>query len=237
MTRTPPFTDPRHAGSRRVVVSLAACALALVLAWACPARVACAAPARPAVHAATAQVDSPADLLDRPARAWSFSRWVDTPPLTLEGLRGKVVLVRWFNSGCRFCDTTLPGLETLRTRYASQGLVVVGVFHPKPVGKVNDGFVRRTARKLGFHGPLAVDEDWSTLNRWWLANHPGRNWTSVSFLVDREGVVRWAQGGGEYHPSDDPRHATCDASYAELERTIRRLLENRAAAVHAPVSR
>ncbi len=237
MTRTPPFTDPRRAGSRRVVVSLAACALALVLAWACPARVACAAPARPAVHAATALVDSPADLLDRPARAWSFSRWVDTPPLTLEGLRGKVVLVRWFNSGCRFCGNTLPGLETLRTRYAAPGLVVVGVFHPKPVGKVNDGFVRRTARKLGFHGPLAVDEDWSTLNRWWLANHPGRNWTSVSFLVDREGVVRWAQGGGEYHASDDPRHATCDASYAELERTIRRLLENRAAAVHAPVSR
>lgn len=237
MTRTPPFTDLRRAGSRRVAVSLAACALALVLAWACPAQVACAAPARPAVHAATEEVDSPADLLDQPARAWSFTRWVDTPPLTLEGLRGKVVLVRWFNSGCRFCGNTLPGLETLRTRYAAPGLVVVGVFHPKPLGKVNDGFVRRTARKLGFYGPLAVDEDWSTLNRWWLANHPGRNWTSVSFLVDRDGVVRWAQGGGEYHPSDDPRHATCDASYAELERTIRRLLESRAAAVHAPVSR
>lgn len=239
MIRTPPFTDSRPAGAPRFATPVAACALALVLAWAYPSPAACGAPA-PApveVHAATAEVDSPADMLDRPARAWSFTRWVDTAPLTLEGLRGKVVLVRWFNTGCRFCGNTLPGLETLRTRYAAQGLVVVGVFHPKPVGKVNDGFVRRTARKLGFYGPIAVDEDWSTLNRWWLANHPGRNWTSVSFLVDRDGVVRWAQGGGEYHPSDDPRHATCAARYAELERTIRRLLENRAAAVHAPVSR
>lgn len=173
--------------------------------------------------------DSPAELLDQPARAWSFERWVDSPPLTLEGLRGKVVLVRWFNTNCRYCGNTLPGLETLRKRYASQGLVVVGVFHPKPARPVSDAFVRRTARKLGFMGPLAVDEQWTTLNRWWLANHPDRNWTSVSFLIDREGVVRWAQGGGEYHVSSDPRHAACDASYATLERTIRALLEDRAA--------
>ncbi len=237
MTRTSPGLDPARAARSRRIAPLTACALALALAWPCSGTAAYATPAPAERHAATEEVDSPADLLDRPARAWSFTRWVDTPPLTLEGLQGKVVLVRWFNTGCRFCGNTLPGLEALRTRYASQGLVVVGVFHPKPVGKVNDTLVRRTARKLGFHGPLAVDEDWSSLNRWWLANHPGRNWTSVSFLIDREGVVRWAQGGGEYHPTDDPRHATCDASYAELERTIRRLLENRAAAVHAPVSR
>lgn len=174
--------------------------------------------------------DSAAELLGKPARAWSFDRWLDTPPLTLEGLRGKVVLVRWFNTGCKYCGNTLPGLETLRTRYAAHGLVVIGVFHPKPIGRVRDAFVRRTARKLGFNGPLAVDEQWTTLNRWWLANHPDRNWTSVSFLIDRDGNVRWAQGGGEYHPSSDPRHARCDASYAELERMIRQLTGSAAAA-------
>lgn len=178
-------------------------------------------------HASPDDADSPAKVMDQPARAWSFTRWVDSPPLTLAGSKGKVVLMRWFNTGCRFCTTTLPAIETLRTRYASQGLVVVGVFHPKPVGKVNDAFVRRTARKLGFRGPIAVDEDWSTLERWWLADHPQGNWTSVSFLLDRDGVVRWAHGGGEYHASDDPRHATCDASYKELERTVRRLLAER----------
>ncbi len=174
--------------------------------------------------------DSAAELLGQPARAWSFDRWLDIPPLTLEGLHGKVVLVRWFNTGCKYCGNTLPGLETLRTRYAAHGLVVIGVFHPKPIGRVRDAFVRRTARKLGFNGPLAVDEQWTTLNRWWLVNHPDRNWTSVSFLIDRDGNVSWAQGGGEYHPSSDPKHARCDASYAELERMIRQLTAGSAAA-------
>ena len=180
--------------------------------------------AQPHAHTSPDDADSPAAVMDKPARAWNFTRWVDRPPLTLAGVKGKVVLVRWFTTGCRFCTTTLPAIETLRTRYASQGLEVVGVFHPKPAGKVSDAFVRRTARKLGFHGPIAVDEDWSMLERWWLADHPQGNWTSVSFLLDRDGVVRWAHGGGEYHASDDPRHATCDASYKELERTVRRLL-------------
>lgn len=180
----------------------------------------------PSAPAMTAPVDadSPAELLDKPARAWSFDRWVDSPPLTLASLRGKVVLVRWFNTNCRYCGNTLPALEALRTRYAAQGLVVVGVFHPKPMGPVSDAVVRSTARKLGFNGPLAVDEHWSTLDRWWLANHPERNWTSVSFVIDRDGLVRWAHGGGEYHPSSDPRHASCDASYRELDRELQRLL-------------
>ncbi len=216
--------------------------LALVLATSyTTARARTATPATHAMPAAAAttdatapsspdDADSAAELLGQPARAWSFDRWLDTPPLTLEWLRGKVVLVRWFNTGCKYCGNTLPGLEKLRTRYATDGLVVIGVFHPKPIGRVRDEFVRRTARKLGFNGPLAVDEQWSTLNRWWLANHPGRNWTSVSFLIDRDGIVRWAQGGGEYHPSEDPKHARCDASYAELERVIRQLTGSTAAA-------
>jgi len=211
-------------------VALAAALLAL--AWAAPAHAADA--PRPAAPVAAAQpappdADSPAELMDRPARAWTFDRWVGSAPLTLASLRGKVVLMRWFNTDCRYCAHTLPGLETLRTRYGSQGLVVVGVFHPKPIHPVSDAFVRRASHELGFHGPVAVDERWTTLERWWLDGHPERNWTSVSFLIDREGQVRWAQGGGEYYPSADPRHARCDATYAELERTIRRLLEDRTA--------
>jgi peroxiredoxin len=202
---------------------LASC-MVLALAWPLAVRAAGTDPV-----SASDDPDSPRDVLDQPARAWTFDRWVDTKPLSLESLRGKVVLVRWFNTDCRYCGNTLPALETLRTKYAAQGLVVVGVFHPKPIHKVNDATVRNASLDLGFHGPVAVDERWSTLNRWWLDGHPDRNWTSVSFLIDREGVVRWAHGGGEYHPSTDPRHARCDASYAELERTIRRLLEVRAA--------
>src|SRR5262245_56737229 len=211
-----------HAGTPFHRALLASCAVFALL---------CAPAARGAPGAPPADdPDSPRDVLDQPARAWTFDRWVDNPPLTLESLRGKVVLVRWFNTDCRYCGNTLPALETLRTKYAAQGLVVVGVFHPKPIHKVRDADVRKASRELGFAGPVAVDEHWSTLSRWWLDGHPDRNWTSVSFLIDREGIVRWAHGGGEYHPSSDPRHARCDASYAELEHTIRRLLDDRAAA-------
>jgi len=221
MTRIPSVRTPRNRAARLLVTALFVASLARPAAL----HATCA-----AVPKAPLDADSPADVMDRPARAWTFDRWVDSKPLALDSLRGKVVLVRWFNTGCKYCGNTLPALESLRTRYGGQGLVVVGVFHPKPIHEVSDAFVRKTAHELGFHGPIAVDERWSTLERWWLDGHPDRNWTSVSFLIDRDGIVRWAHGGGEYHPSTDPRHASCDASYAELERTIRRLLDDRAAA-------
>lgn len=231
MPCTPRPTPPACTATLRAVLVTAVMAFPAAFAWPGGAAARTSPATTPPVLAAADDgVDSAAELLGQPARAWSFDRWVDSPPLTLEALRGKVVLVRWFNTGCRFCGNTLPALEALRTRHAADGLVVVAVFHPKPVRPVSDAFVRRTARKLGFNGPLAVDQEWTTLNRWWLANHPDRNWTSVSFLIDGEGIVRWAQGGGEYHPSSDPRHARCDASYAELERTVRQLLGNRSAA-------
>jgi len=226
MTRIPHLAAAPAAGTSRAGAAWFAALLAL--AAVCPAH-ATNAPV-PSASAAPDSPDSPGELIGAPARAWSFERWAVGPPQSLASLRGKVVLMRWFNSDCRFCAHTLPGLEALRTRYEKQGLVVVGVYHPKPIHKVNDADVRRTAAELGFHGAIAVDETWSTLDRWWLDGHPDRNWTSVSFLIDRDGIVRWAQGGGEYHPSSDPRHAHCDAEYTELDRTIRRLLDDRAAA-------
>ena len=72
-----------------------------------------------------------------------------------------------------------------------------------------------------------MDTRWSTLERYWLDGHPGRDWTSVSFLIDRDGIIRWVHGGGEYHPSNDPRHARCAVEYQGLERAL-------AAALAAP---
>lgn len=168
--------------------------------------------------------DSPADVLDQPARAWSFDRWIRSKPLTQESLRGKVVLVRWFTEDCHYCQSTLPQLETLQARYGSQGLVVVCVFHPKPQRHVSDKHILKVANRLGWSGPVAVDEHWSTLDRWWLTGHPERNWTSVSFLIDQAGVVRWAHSGGEYHPTEDPRHRRCAVQYGELDGVLKRLL-------------
>lgn len=167
--------------------------------------------------------DSGAELLGQPAPPWTFTRWIG-PPLSLESLRGKVVLLRWWTEGCHFCAATLPELEALRRAHAERGLVVIGVFHPKPPREVSDRRIRAVAKKLGFSGPIAVDREWETLDRYWLGGHPDRNWTSVSFLIDRAGTIRWVHGGGEYHPSDDPAHARCDLQYRALEKVLAEVL-------------
>ena len=166
---------------------------------------------------------APDELIGKLAPAWSFDRWVRGGPLTLRGLRGKVVLVRWWTDGCHYCRTTLPVLEDLR-REQRRDLVVIGVYHPKPPRDVTDAFVLGVARELGFGGPIALDRDWRTLGRYWLDADPERGWTSVSFLIDREGVIRWVHGGGEYHRSSDPAHARCDLQYRELEQTLATVL-------------
>jgi len=217
---------------------LAALGAAFVIAAPAPARVGAAAvdgadrhdPATPSIVAAAARGtdhphDSPvvdpesgAELLGQPAPPWTFTRWIGAP-LTLEGLRGKVVLLRWWTEGCHFCAATLPELESLRRAHAGD-LVVIGVFHPKPPREVSDRRITALAKRLGFSGRIAVDREWATLDRYWLAQRPERSWTSVSFLVDRKGLIRWVHGGGEYHRSDDPAHARCAAQYRELERTL-----------------
>jgi glutathione peroxidase-family protein len=165
--------------------------------------------------------DSGAGLLGTPAPGWEFTRWVRGKPATLASLRGKVVLLRWWTTGCHFCETTLPVIEKLRVAHEKQGLVVIGVFHPKPDPRdESNRSIVAAAEERGFHGPLAFDRNWTTLGRYWLDGHDERNWTSVSFLIGRDGTIRWVHGGGEYHPNDDPRHQRCDVQFHELERAL-----------------
>ena len=56
----------------------------------------------------------------------------------------------------------------------------------------------------------------------------------MSFLIDREGRIRWVHGGGEYHRSDDPAHALCAIQYRELERTLARALAEPAPTATVP---
>jgi thiol-disulfide isomerase/thioredoxin len=167
--------------------------------------------------------DSGADLIGTPAPEWTFTRWVRGPSHSLRSLRGKVILVRWWTEGCHFCQATMPVLERLRREHRDD-LVVVGVFHPKPPHEVSDRHILQVAGTLGFSGPVAFDREWKTLDRYWLGTNPERNWTSVSFLIDRDGVIRWVHGGGEYHPSDDPKHHACEVEYEDLERALEQAL-------------
>jgi peroxiredoxin len=161
-----------------------------------------------------------ADLpLGELAPEWQLSDWLNTKPLTLKGLRGKVVLVRWWTApGCPYCAATAPALNEFHRRYRERGLVVVGAYHHKARTPLDLNDVKRSAKEFGFTFPVAVDRDWQTLKRWWLAGGK-RRWTSVSFLIDRKGVIRHIHPGGQY--------VRGDKAYEALKSQIEELLQER----------
>jgi peroxiredoxin len=148
---------------------------------------------------------------------WQVTDWINSEPRTLKGLSGKVVLVRWWTGpGCPFCAATAPALNEFHDRYKDQGLVVVGVYHHKSSKPLDVARVRRCVEKFGFEFPVAIDPEWRTLKRWWLDEHP-RAWTSVTFLIDRKGVIRHIHPGGAYVKGD--------RDYQEMEAKIEGLLK------------
>jgi thiol-disulfide isomerase/thioredoxin len=145
---------------------------------------------------------------------WEVGDWINSQPLALKDLAGKVVLVRWwFGPGCPYCAATAPALNDFHGRYRDRGLVV-GLYHHKAKTPLDLDKVKETADKLGFRFPVAVDRDWKTLRAWWLDGHR-RGWTSVSFLLDRKGVVRHVHPGGQYVEGDRD-HAALKAKIEDL---------------------
>lgn len=140
-----------------------------------------------------------AELIGTPAPEWTVSRWFQSPPLSLGDLAGKVVLVRWFTSDdCPYCSATAPSLNLLHRKYGERGLAVIGMYHHKGKGAPDPDDVGATVEQYGFSFPVAIDADWKTLRRYWLGSK--RTFTSVSFLLDREGRIRYIHPGGAYAP-------------------------------------
>lgn len=137
-----------------------------------------------------------AELVGAVAPEWQLDDWIGSPALTLAALRGKVVLVRWFtDTDCPYCTLTAPALNQLHRDYAARGLVVIGVYHHKRPTPLELAAVRGWVHDYGFQFPVAVDRGWRTLHRWWLDGHH-RGFTSVSFLIDGRGVIRYVHPGG-----------------------------------------
>ena len=163
------------------------------------------------------------DRLGLPAPPLHLEHWLNSAPREMEALRGKVVLIRWWTEGCGFCAATAPALIDLNSRYGSRGLTVIGLFHPKPPGDWNVKRMRAAGERLGLAFPLALDADWAVLNRWW-PDPEARGWTSVSFVVDKKGIIRYVHPGGEFHQSLEPAHTRCDREYKQIEQVVNRLL-------------
>lgn len=165
-----------------------------------------------------------------------FDRWIgaEIPLERSSRAETSALLLRWWTDDCAFCEASLPAIEELRREWSDAGLEVAAVYHPKPQREVQDTFVEAAARERGYNGTLVVDETGRALESVWpvepFMSSPSRTATSVTLLLDADGVVRFAHAGPELHPPRDGAtaragHEQCAREYAELGAHIRALLK------------
>jgi cytochrome c biogenesis protein CcdA/thiol-disulfide isomerase/thioredoxin len=124
--------------------------------------------------------------------------WLNSKPLTLASLRGKVVLVDFWTYSCINCLRTLPYVERWAETYRQAGLVVVGVHTPEFAFEHVPANVESAVRSLDVTYPVALDNDYGTWQAW------GNQYWPAKYFVDRRGHVRFAHfGEGEYERSEN----------------------------------
>ena len=119
--------------------------------------------------------------------------WLNSPPLTADALRGKVVLIDVWTYSCINCLRTLPYVKAWAQKYRDQGLVVIGVHAPEFAFERNVDNVRKATHDLGIDYPVAIDNNfaiWRALNNQYWPAH---------YFVDAQGPIRHHHfGEGEY---------------------------------------
>ena len=163
------------------------------------------------------------ELVGKSAPEWETLEWMKSQPLKLNALEDKVVLIRWWTETCPFCAASAPALNEFHDTFKDKGLVVIGMYHPKPPGPRHQKTLEKTVKRLGFAFPIALDMNWSTLKRYWLAESKHR-WTSVSFLIDKRGKIRYIHPGGEYYKGKDKTRTEAERDYDELKAMIEKLI-------------
>lgn len=160
----------------------------------------------------------PDSLLDRPiihAPDLADGEWLNTPrPLTRNDLRGRVLLIDFWDYACVNCIRTLPYLKEWHGRYADKGLTIIGVHAPEFKFGHDRGQVAAAVQEFGLEYPILIDNGFETWTR--FAN---RAWPS-KYLIDADGYVRLKRQG--------------EGHYQEIEKGIQLLLRQRDPAVSLP---
>jgi thiol-disulfide isomerase/thioredoxin len=136
-----------------------------------------------------------------------LKEWQNTPngqPLSIAGLRGKVVIVDFWTYSCINCLRTLPHLKAWDESYRRAGLTIVGVHAPEFAFERVTSNVRSAVKRLGLRYPVALDNDFQT----WRAYD--NDYWPAKYLIDKTGHVRYTHFG--------------EGAYGETESWIRRLL-------------
>ena len=130
--------------------------------------------------------------------------WINSEPLTLKSLHGRVVLIEFWTFGCNNCRNALPRLKEWDTQYRDKGLTIIGVHTPELDRERDINQLRREVAQLGIKYPVVTDQDYTT----WKA-YGVEAWPTV-FVLDKQGRVRWNRVGEGY--------------YVETEQVIQKLL-------------
>ena len=134
----------------------------------------------------------------------SSGEWINSEPLTLQSLRGRVVLIDFWTFACYNCRNTLPTVESWDSRYRDKGLTIIGVHTPELDIERNIDSLRREIGTLGIKYPVVTDSDYQT----WKA-YKVEAWPTL-FVLDKQGRIRWTHVG--------------EGAYAETEEVIKNLL-------------
>jgi len=123
--------------------------------------------------------------------------WLNSPALTTEGLRGKVVVIDFWTYSCINCLRALPYTRAWYERYKDAGLVIIGVHTPEFAFEKLEGNVRRAIKDFNVSYPVAMDNDYAIWrafkNRYWPAH----------YFVDAKGQIRGHHfGEGNYDKSE-----------------------------------
>jgi len=137
--------------------------------------------------------------------------WVNSKPLTLAGLRGRVVLIDFWTYSCINCLRTFPYIREWHTRYRAAGLTIVGVHTPEFAFERVESNVRENVKELKLRYSVALDNDYGTWQAW------SNQYWPAKYLVDRKGHVRYYHFG--------------EGEYAKTEEAIRTLLAERGTTV------
>ena len=141
--------------------------------------------------------------IGHPAPEISAGEWLNSPPMLLSGLRGKVVLLEFWTFACSNCRNTLPYLRKWNTIRAGGKFEIIGVHTPELKRERDIAALRRETESLGITWPIVTDNEYTT----WNAYH--QHYWPVIYLIDKRGAIRYIHiGEGEY--------AQTEAKIAEL---------------------
>ena len=119
--------------------------------------------------------------------------WINGTPQSLEKLRGKVVLIEFWAFDCPYCAEAMPHVKEIYDRYASKGLVVIGVHTPRFEREKDIEKIRETIKARAVPYPVVVDNDYAIWTDYACAAWP------AIYIVDQEGTIRLSHSGtGRY---------------------------------------